>query len=188
MVLWLLSFKVCAVLTLIRENMPIIRVQICHCLNECSICRTGQTLTLAISRCSLQSWQIFTISLMFHLSPSTYKISSPWTFFFVWRQRKTFMIANVRVSHGTWIGLDRLGCLHRSCWIQWKKAKKSSFVQFVVDFTHFHFRTSQSRPALAPIAVRLVVNDAKILRQWLFWTRIIGIFSRINVNTAYTFN
>ena len=111
MVLRLLSFKVCAVLTLIRENMPIIRVQICHCLNECSICRTGQTLTLAISRCSLQSWQIFRISLMFHLSPSTYKISSPWTFFFLWRQRKTFMIANVRVSHGTWIGLDRLGCL-----------------------------------------------------------------------------
>jgi len=48
----------------------------------------------------------------------------------------------------------------------------SSFVMFSVDFTHFQFRTSESRP----LAYLFVDNDAKSFKPMaVFWTRIIGV-------------
>ena len=60
----------------------------------------------------------------------------------------------------------------------------SSFVMFSVDFTHFEFRTSESRP----LADLFVDNDAKNFKPMTildayYWRA----FSRINVNIVYTF-
>ena len=176
-------------MTLILENMPIIRVQNSHCLKIFASLTTSRT---AIGANAGLDWDVRKWKWV--------KSTTNWTkldffAFFHWIQHDrckhpsrsnpiqvpcetlTLAIMNVFLCLQTKKNVHGLDILY---YVEGDKWNINEILKICQD--------CNEHLLIANVRVWPVLQILHSLRQWQIWTRIIGIFSRINVNTAHTLN